>query len=73
MLPDEQPVEYILDGIDAVMASRIHPKVILFDIGGVVVSASDSCYLFHNVFTSFSPKHPGKFVVVFLKVNWSNN
>lgn len=42
MLPDEQPVEYILDGIDAVMASKVQPKVILFDIGGVVVSASDS-------------------------------
>ncbi|KAJ4396662.1 hypothetical protein N0V93_000883 [Gnomoniopsis smithogilvyi] len=37
MLPEEQPVEYILDGIDAVMASTNQPKVILFDIGGVVV------------------------------------
>lgn len=56
MLPDEQPVEYILDGINAVMASKVQPKVILFDIGGVVVSASDSCYLFHDVFTPFSQK-----------------
>lgn len=54
MLPDEQPVEYILDGIDAVMASKAQPKVILFDIGGVVVSTSDSCYPFHDVFTPLS-------------------
>lgn len=40
MLPDEQPVEYILEGIDAEMALKTQPKVILFDIGGVVVSAS---------------------------------
>lgn len=38
MLPDEQPVEYVLEGIDAVMAGTVQPKVILFDIGGVVVS-----------------------------------
>lgn len=38
MLPDEQPVEYILDSIDAEMAASTQPKVILFDIGGVVVS-----------------------------------
>lgn len=43
MLPDEQPVEYILEGMDAVMAGTAQPKVILFDIGGVVVSPSDSC------------------------------
>lgn len=36
MLPEDQPVEYILEGIDAEMGSQ--PKVILFDIGGVVVS-----------------------------------
>ncbi|KAI3395474.1 hypothetical protein diail_1260 [Diaporthe ilicicola] len=35
MLPEDQPVEYILEGIDAEMGSQ--PKVILFDIGGVVV------------------------------------
>lgn len=39
MLPDEQPVEYILEGLDAEMALAAQPKVILFDIGGVVVSA----------------------------------
>lgn len=47
MLLDDQPVEYILDGIDAVMANTTHPKVILFDIGGVVVSNSDSCHSPH--------------------------
>lgn len=36
MLPDEQPVEYILQSLDAEMETQ--PKVILFDIGGVVVS-----------------------------------
>lgn len=36
MLPEDQPVEYIPEGIDAEMGSQ--PKVILFDIGGVVVS-----------------------------------
>lgn len=36
MLPEDQPVETILEGIDAEMGSQ--PKVILFDIGGVVVS-----------------------------------
>lgn len=35
MLPEDQPVETILEGIDAEMGSQ--PKVILFDIGGVVV------------------------------------
>ncbi|POS80557.1 haloacid dehalogenase-like hydrolase [Diaporthe helianthi] len=35
MLPEDQPVETILKGIDAEMGSQ--PKVILFDIGGVVV------------------------------------
>lgn len=39
MLPDEQPVEYILEGLDAEMAFPTQPKVILYDIGGVVVSA----------------------------------
>lgn len=39
MLPDEQPVECILEGLDAEMAFTAQPKVILFDIGGVVVSA----------------------------------
>lgn len=42
MLPEEQPVEYILEGIDAEMAASAQPKVILFDIGGVVVSGSGS-------------------------------
>lgn len=39
-LPDEHSVEYILEAIDAVMKTRTQtqPKVILFDIGGVVVS-----------------------------------
>ncbi|KAK7698189.1 hypothetical protein SLS64_012759 [Diaporthe eres] len=37
MLPEDQPVEYILEGIDAEMGSQAQPKVILFDIGGVVV------------------------------------
>lgn len=41
MLPDEQPVDYILESIDAEMETRTEtqtqPKVILFDIGGVVV------------------------------------
>ncbi|KUI72833.1 Acyl-CoA dehydrogenase family member 10 [Cytospora mali] len=37
MLPDEQPVEYVLEGIDAEMEAQTQPKVILFDIGGVVV------------------------------------
>lgn len=40
MLPDEQPVEYILKGLDAEMAVHTQPKVILFDMGGVVVSPS---------------------------------
>ncbi|ROV96306.1 hypothetical protein VMCG_07681 [Cytospora schulzeri] len=35
MLPDEQPVEYILESIESEMETQ--PKVILFDIGGVVV------------------------------------
>lgn len=47
MIPDEQPVEYILDAIDAAMASTIQPKVILFDIGGVVVSIADACHVLH--------------------------
>lgn len=40
MLPDGQLVEYILEGIDAEMATgtSAQPTVILFDIGGVVVS-----------------------------------
>lgn len=38
ILPDEQLVEYILEGIDAEMAASAQPTVILFDIGGVVVS-----------------------------------
>lgn len=42
MLPDEQPVEHILEGLNAEMALTNQPKVILFDIGGVVVSTSDS-------------------------------
>ncbi|PSR78681.1 haloacid dehalogenase-like hydrolase [Coniella lustricola] len=37
MLPDEHPIEHVLDGIDAVMAASAQPKVLLFDIGGVVV------------------------------------
>lgn len=41
MLPEDQPVEYILEGIDAEMGSQAQPKVILFDIGGVVVSDGD--------------------------------
>lgn len=45
MLPDEQPVEYILEGIDAEMAASTQPKVILFDIGGVVVSEHCSLQL----------------------------
>ncbi|KAF3760495.1 HAD-like protein [Cryphonectria parasitica EP155] len=39
MLPDEQPVEYILDSIDTIMAASAQPKVILFDIGGVVLAS----------------------------------
>lgn len=42
MLPDEQPIEYILEGIEAEMAASSQPKVILFDIGGVVVSDAAS-------------------------------
>lgn len=34
-------MEYILEGIDAEMGSQAQPKVILFDIGGVVVSYRD--------------------------------
>lgn len=42
MLPDEFPVEYILETIDAIikpeaMSPGKKPKVILFDIGGVCV------------------------------------
>jgi hypothetical protein len=39
MLPEDHPVETILEGIEAEMGS--HPKVILFDIGGVVVSDAE--------------------------------
>lgn len=47
MIPDEQPVEYILNGIDAEMAASAQPTVILFDIGGVVVSGPFPFIIIH--------------------------
>jgi hypothetical protein len=38
MIPEDQPVEYILEAIDGIMAPSPQPKVLLFDIGGVCVS-----------------------------------
>jgi len=38
MVPEDQPVEYILDAIEDIMARESQPKVLLFDIGGVCVS-----------------------------------
>lgn len=38
MVPEDHPVEYILDAIDGIMAPVSQPTVLLFDIGGVCVS-----------------------------------
>jgi hypothetical protein len=49
MIPEDQPVEYILDTIDDIMASPSQPKVLLFDIGGVCVSEYSDCSLSSHV------------------------
>lgn len=38
MVPEDQPVEHILEAIGDIMAPENQPKVLLFDIGGVCVS-----------------------------------
>lgn len=46
MLNEEDlPVEYVLDAIGTIMSSQRQPKVILFDIGGVCVSALSTYHL----------------------------
>jgi hypothetical protein len=60
MVPEEQPVEYILDAIDGIMApSSQPPKVLLFDIGGVCVSDDSSPHVSHGLSLSFWPSNFG--------------
>lgn len=44
MFLEEHPVEYVLEAIDAEMEVSTQPRVILFDIGGVVVSSPFPSY-----------------------------
>jgi hypothetical protein len=38
MSQEDVPIEFVLEGIESIMASSKQPRVILFDIGGVCVS-----------------------------------
>ncbi|PQE25682.1 epoxide hydrolase protein [Rutstroemia sp. NJR-2017a BBW] len=44
MSQEDVPIEFVLEGIESIMASIKQPKVILFDIGGVCVDLADSCF-----------------------------
>ncbi|KAH8911810.1 haloacid dehalogenase-like hydrolase [Coniochaeta sp. PMI_546] len=55
MLPEEQPVEYILDTINDIMATSSQPKVLLFDIGGVCVVSPFQSILNYELSHSIPP------------------
>jgi hypothetical protein len=57
MSQEDVPIEFVLEGIESIMASVKQPKVILFDIGGVCVSVPYPFWVFESSFGS-SKTHP---------------
>ncbi|KAF4628555.1 hypothetical protein G7Y89_g9598 [Cudoniella acicularis] len=55
MLQEDYPIEFVLESVDAVMASDKQPKVLLFDIGGVCVVSPFQAILNYEIQHSIPP------------------
>jgi len=55
MSEDEHSVEIILEGVEAIMASKKQPKVLLFDIGGVCVMSPFQAILDYEIEKGIPP------------------
>ncbi|KAH6683424.1 epoxide hydrolase [Halenospora varia] len=55
MSQEDFPIEFVLDSVDAVMASEKQPKVLLFDIGGVCVVSPFQAILNYEISQNIPP------------------